>query len=498
MSSKPAASYARISEKVSTRDKVADQHVQNEAHAAARGYRIVARYTDDGISALGHKERPDFQRMLADAEAGAFQVIVATEEERLARNVEEKLELHAACEVAGVVWDTARDGYVDPATDSGEFMSTIRAAMGRIESKRKARRQRAASDARAADGMPTVRPGYGYRRKDGRDVVVEAEAAVIREAARRVLDGHSLRSIATDFNNRGIPSPRTGEQARQAEREGLAPPAPIPWQGVTLRQMIRRPSLAGMRTHRGKVVGTFNPELHPAILDEDTHARIEALLTDPSRAQGTGGRTPVHLLSGLARCGRCDGTVDDAGQPVECGGRMVRAPGRMTTTKSGGAKRQPPAYVCVECHKVRRKQGDVDEFVTEVILRRLEQPDAAQLFSRGDEGASKQARDAIEAIDAKLATAADQFADDVLTGDQLRRITARLRKERAEHERTIAESMPARVPVDVVGPLARQTWAGLHIDSRRAVIEALAVVVIEPQGSGRSFDPDLIRIDWRS
>lgn len=111
----PAASYARISERVATRDKVAVQHVQNEHHATARGYTIVARYTDDGISALRHKQRPDFERMLADAETGVFAVIVATEEERLARNVEEKLELHAACEVAGVVWDTARGGYVDPA-----------------------------------------------------------------------------------------------------------------------------------------------------------------------------------------------------------------------------------------------------------------------------------------------------------------------------------------------------------------------------------------------
>ncbi|WP_194411300.1 recombinase family protein [Microbacterium cremeum] len=477
----PAASYARISEKVATRDKVADQHVQNERHAAARGYTIVARYTDDGISALGHKERPDFERMLADAETGAFAVIVATEEERLARNVEEKLELHAACEVAGVVWDTARDGYVDPATDSGEFMSTVRAAMGRIESKRKARRQRAASDARAADGLPTTRPGYGYRREDRCDVVVEAEAAVIREAARRVLAGESLRGIATDFNARGVPSP-----------------AGAPWQGITLRQLIRRPSLAGLRTHRGNVVGKFNPELHPAILDEDTHTRLEALLTDPTRAQGTGGRTPVHLLSGLAVCGRCDGTLDEAGELVPCGGRMVRAPGRMTTTKSGGAKRQPASYVCSECHRVRRKQADVDELVTEVILSRLERPDAAQLFSRGDAGAAQQARDAMDVIDARLATAADQFADGVLTGDQLRRITERLRADRAAHERTVAESMPARVPVDAVGPLARQTWAGLHIDSQRAIIDALAQVIIDPSGSGKPFDPDLIRIEWRS
>jgi len=479
----PAASYARISQKVE-RDKVADQHAQNARHAKARGYQIVAKFTDDGITGLGHKERPGFEAMLSAADRGAFQVIIATEEERLARNVEEKLELHAACEDFKIVFDTIRDGYVDPSTDSGEFMSTIRAAVGKIESKRKARRQRDTSDERAAEGQPTARPGYGYRREDGRDVVFEAEAAVIRETARRVLDGESLRSVAADLNQRGIPSPRTRELARKAQREEVEPPPPIPWQGITLRQLIRRPSLAGLRTHRGKVVGKFDPDKHPAILNEDTHTRLEALLTDPSRAQGTGGRTPVHLLSGLAVCGRC-------------GGRMKRIPG--WAPKPGQeSKAVKAAYSCGDCHKVRRIQESVDEFVTEVILRRLEQPDAASLFRQGDEGAAQQARDAIDVIDARLATAADQFAEGVLTGDQLRRITERLRADRGAHERIVADSMPARVPVGVLGPLARQTWAGLHIDSRRAIINALAAVIIEPQGSGRSFDPDLIRIVWRA
>lgn len=483
----PAASYARISQKVE-RDKVTDQHAQNAEHAKARGYRIVAKFTDDGITGLGIKERPGFESMLLAADRGDFKVIIATEEERLARNVEEKLELHAACEDFNIVFDTIRDGYVDPSTDSGEFMSTVRAAVGKIESRRKARRQRDTSDVRAAEGLPTARPGYGYRREDGRDVVVEAEAVVIREAARRVLAGDSLRGIATDLNRRGIPSPRTAELVHKAHRDKTEYPDPIPWQGITLRQLIRRPSLAGLRTHRGKVVGTFNPEMHPAILDEGTHARLEALLTDPNRAQGTGGRTPVHLLSGLAVCGRCGDSL---------GGRMKRIPG--WTPKPGSkSKAVKAAYACGTCHKVRRIQEPVDEFVTENILQRLEQPDAAQLFSRGDEGAAQQARDAMEVIDARLATAADQFAEGVLTGDQLRRITERLRADRAAHERTVAESMPARVPVDVVGPLARQTWAGLHIDNRRAIIDALAVVVIEPQGSGRAFDPDLVRIVWRS
>lgn len=467
----PAASYARISQKVE-RDKVADQHRQNEAHAAATGRRIVAYYTDDGIGALGDKTRPDFERMLRDAGSAEWRVIIATEEERLARNLDDKLELHAVCEDAGVVWDTARDGFVDPSTDSGEFMSTIRAAVGRIESRRKTRRQRAASDERAADGAPTARPGYGYRRENGRDIVCDDEAATIREAARRVLGAESLRSVAADFNARGIPSP-----------------AGAPWQGVTLRQLIRRPSLAGLRIHRGRIVGDFDADLHPAILDRDTHDRLVAMFDDPTRASSSRvGHPPKYLLSGVAWCGICGETL---------GGRMVRlAPWSPKPRQK--SKPVKAAYACGTCHKVRRLQEPVDGLVTEILLRRLERDDAAELFTTGDPDAAREAREAIAAVTARLASAADMFASGTIDADQLGRITAKGRADREALESALSAALPPAVPRDAVGPRARTAWAGYDIERRRALLSAVMRVTILPAGSGRSFDPKLVRIEWLS
>lgn len=467
---KPAVSYARISQKVE-RDKVADQHAQNERHAAARGYHIVKRYTDDGIGALGDKVRPGFERMLTDAEQGDFEVIVATEEERLARNVPEKIELHSACEAAGVVWDTIRDGYVDPSTDSGEFMSTIRAAVGRIESRRKTRRQRAASDLRAAEGIPNVgNVGYGYRRDDDRVVLVTDEASVIREAARRVLDGESLRGISKNFNERGILGPGKGKLAGK------------PWNSTTLKQLLLRPSLAGLRKHRGVIVGNMNGE---AVFDTDTRDRLLAVLTDPVRRTGVSGRTPKYLLGGIARCGRCDGV-------------MVRAVGRMARQPNGNTKRQPPSYVCSECYRVRRKQELVDALVEGILVGRLQMPDAAQLFARGDPAALREARDAVEAIDARLANAADMFAAGDIDATQLMRITERLRSDRARTAAAVEAALPAAVPADLIGDRAAHVWADLSMDSKRAVLDTLVTVTVLPSGSGKAFDPSTVRVDWKS
>lgn len=60
------------------------------------------------------------------------------------------------------------------------------------------------------------------------------------------------------------------------------------------------------------------------------------------------------------------------------------------------------------------------------MLARLERADAAVLLVQGDEIAAAEAKEAAEAIEAKLALAADQFANDILTGEQLARISAKM------------------------------------------------------------------------
>ena len=56
-----------------------------EAYCARKGLRIVARYQEVGRG--WSKKRPEFQRMLADAKAGRFVVIVCWKSDRLSRGM---------------------------------------------------------------------------------------------------------------------------------------------------------------------------------------------------------------------------------------------------------------------------------------------------------------------------------------------------------------------------------------------------------------------------
>jgi len=453
--------YTRVSlDRTGEALAVARQEQECRALADRLGLTVDHVYSDNDLSATTGKVRPAFEAMLRDKPTS----IIAWHQDRLLRLTSD-LERVIALNVPVY---TVTAGTLDLATPAGRAVARTVAAWSQYEGEQKATRQVAANVQRASSGVHSGRVGYGYRR-DGRAVVLEpAEAAVILDAVDSVLNGASLRSVCARFNDQGVETPG---------KAGT-------WTSQTLKQLLLRPSLAGLTVHRGEVVGR-TPADSPRIIDEDTHERLKALLTDPVRRTAPVGRAPKYLLGGIARCGRC-------------GGAMVRAVGRMTRQANGGAKRQPPSYVCSQCFKVRRKQDLVDALVEGIVVGRLQMPDAAQLFATGDPAALEHARATLEAIDARLSNAADLYAAGSIDAGQLARITERLRLDRAQASAAVDAAMPASMPADLIGAHAADVWAGLSMDTKRAVIETLVTVTIMPAGSGKAFDPETVRVAWRS
>lgn len=76
--------------------------------------------------------------------------------------------------------------------------------------------------------------------------------------------------------------------------------------------------------------------------------------------------------------------------------------------------------------------------------------------------------------------------------------TERLRADRSQSATAVEAALPAAVPAELVGRDAAKAWAALSMDSKRAVLVALVTVTILPSGSGKAFDPDTVRITWKS
>lgn len=465
-----AGIYARISlDRDETTLGVQRQIQDCTAEAQRRGWNIVQTYVDNDVSATRSKVRPEYQRMLSDIRAGIIGGFVVWDIDRLTRTpreLEDIIDLadQHKLQLANI------GGDIDLSSPQGRMTARIKGSVARHESEQQSRRLRRKFEQKAMAGEPHGFVPFGYKRErytlangaeSVRDVPDAEQAPLIREAVKRVLAGDSIRSVAASWNDRGIPAPRGGK-----------------WVAATIKQMLKRPSNAGLRSFRGEVVGKSNAE---PIYDEATHTRLMALFADPTRTSGAVGNAPKYLLSAIAVCGRC-------------GGKMRRLVGSHNA-KTG--KTTQPAYSCRDCFKIRRKQTLVDEVVTAAVVGRLQRPDLLAELTAGDPGALEDSRQALATLEARLALAADQFADGDITGAQLKRITERIKPQTQEAKRRIDTATPRNGISDMAGADAAAKWAAASIDSQRTIVDTLMAVTIMPTTPGKPEEPELIKIDWK-
>jgi site-specific DNA recombinase len=90
-----AAIYSRVSSKEQVDGHSLDAQVRACRQLCdQRGYEIVAQFADEGVSARSDQvaKCPRFAHMMAEAERGAFEVVVVHKMDRFARNLRVQLE----------------------------------------------------------------------------------------------------------------------------------------------------------------------------------------------------------------------------------------------------------------------------------------------------------------------------------------------------------------------------------------------------------------------
>jgi len=473
-----AAIYTRISlDAADDRLAIGRQEKECRRLAAAREWNVVAVYSDNDVSATRSKRREAYERLVAAVKNKHIDVVVVYAIDRLTRKpieLEEWISIHESTGV--LVAHVNGDMRLD--TPEGRLMARQLASFARHETDVMSKRLKSKYAQKAERGEPHGYAPYGFRRRvpldaAGNEVgtirldfVDPDQAKVALEVAQRVLDRESLRSIASDLNLRQVPGPRGGL-----------------WSSTILKQVLVRPSMAGLRSHRGKVVG---PSASEAIFDQDTHERLLALLTDPARRSNLVGPQPKYLLSGVALCGLC-------------GGKMRRQMGRtVISKKTGASKRQPPSYACSSCFRLRCIQQPVDELIRRVVLSYLSDATTREFFALGDTQDARTASQEVDAVRAKLDLLTDQFTSDEISADQFRRGSLSLRQRLKTAEEHLASVTPSTSVAHLLAAGSIEDgWDNSPLAVQRDVVSALMDVTINPSGSGKRFTADRIRVDWK-
>ena len=461
-----AAIYARISDDHEGHALGVTRQVKEcREEAERRGWPVADTYVDNDRSAYRGARRPEYQRMIEDLKAGICDAVIVWHQDRLTRSpreLEDFVDLYEAASVAGFASVTG--GASDFSTGDGRFAARIQGAVARKESDDKSRRgrskQRELAEAGKVSGGGT-RP-YGYARD--LHTVVPAEAAVIRDAAKRVLAGESVRSVAADLNDRKVPTVKGGR-----------------WSPVVLRGILISARIAGQRSLHGEVVAKAE---WPHIITVRTSERLKALLLDPDRRTSRPVRR--YALAGLLRCGKCN-TV------------LVSRP------RSDGTRR----YVCPTgephngCGGCAVVADPVERLIAELVLYRLDSPGMARSMQR-----AQRSDDAADGAQSELKAALarqDDLAAMFAAGEINRRewLTARAPIEKRVERAQQQVARLSRTPIidEYVGHAdrLRRRWDGLNLDRQRAIIAAvLDHAVVGPAVRGRkTFDPSRVSPVWR-
>ena len=298
-----AASYIRVSTaQQATEDKVSleEQQVNIETYCGSKGYRIVERYRDVGSGAS--KRRPDFQRMLKDAQEGRFDVIVAWKSDRLSRGLYPAAALMEALEGSQIGVEAVRDS-VDVNTFS------LLAAVGKIELENIRERARMGSRGRAARGKLWGVLKFGYHLgEQGEPLITPAEAEVVSRVFTEYVQGHNPMSIAGGLNADRLLT-RGGNPWTNAEIWRIIRESTYKGQGYFNRRSFfkRDNGQREVRHRRMRPRDEWVEVAFPPIVDDATWDQAQEIRRRNARINARTGANLKFPLRGLVWCGSCGG-----------------------------------------------------------------------------------------------------------------------------------------------------------------------------------------------
>lgn len=315
------AIYARFSSDRQNDRSIADQIALGRDYAARQNppWNVVATYSDFAISGASVHGRDEYQRMLADADAGRFAILLAEDVDRYARNAADTMRLKETCDFVGVRIFTVADGEA-----TSDLLFGFKGIMAADWRKTHALKIRRGQEGRVRAGKIASGLSYGYAAvlgRPGEREIVEAQAAIVRRIFAAYIEGATPREIVIRLNAERVPAPRgrqwTTSTILGTDKRGngiLNNPlycGVIEWNRV---RMVKDPKTGKrqMRINAGDVRRRVEaPAL--AIVSREIFDAAQARRRSRAGARPELQRKPRHVLSGLLRCAGCGGGLSVTG-----------------------------------------------------------------------------------------------------------------------------------------------------------------------------------------
>lgn len=322
-----AAIYCRLSEE--DRNKRCDTDdsgsIQNQKamlmqYAAQQGWEIYSVYSDDDYAGADRR-RPEFNRLLRDAQQRRFEIVLCKTQSRFTRELElvEKY-IHGLFPLWGIRFISIVD-HADTASRGNKKSRQINGLINEWYLEDMSENIRSVLTSRRVNGYHIGAFAlYGYQKspdEKGRLVIDEEAAAVVREVFALFAQGYGKTAIARMLNDRGIPNPTEYKRLKGLRYQQPKARSSTLWKYFAISDMLTNEMYIGnmvqgrygsvsYKTKQNRprprsewyvVQGTHEP-----IIDRELWDRVQMLVAQKSKPFGTG---ETGLFAKKARCANC-------------------------------------------------------------------------------------------------------------------------------------------------------------------------------------------------
>ena len=431
------------------------------AYCAEMGWKVhsVESDMDESGSAKGKRlERPALAEAIRTIKSGKADVLVASRLDRIARSVQDGLELSEQIKVA-----TPQLGLLGGSAQA-DFTRTLMLALAEMEATQISERTRAGvATSRAAGRWASAQVPYGYRTFQGDDggYYLEhdpVEAPVGKEIMERAARGDSISSICRWLNTEEIPTKRGSIWRHDTVLSLIEGVVPLRGWTIHARQLVRDTN--------GDPLQITKP-----LVTARTAAILEARRDERRANKRPAGRPSKHWIQPYLRCRNCGHRMhlnpkasDKGGLTMYCG------------NEPGLCERKSQMSASVLIPEVERQLmkrcGDV--YLTRYTL------------SADPEALENEERARASAVIADLTR---QIS---LPGSDTMAIAQQIEEQKKRLAEPANQSFDFQIPTGENGWLEDQ-WEDCHFEERRKILDQLLTTI----SVGRADDKPRVKINWK-
>lgn len=274
---KKVAAYARVS--------MESERLQHSLSAQVSYYsgliqknpawEYVGVYADDGVTGTKAEAREEFNRMLADCEAGKIDIILTKSISRFARNTVDLLSTVRRLKELGISVQFEKER-IDSLSEDGELMLTLLASFAQEEVRSLSDNVKWGTRKRFEKGIPNGKFHiYGYR-WDGDHLVVEPEEAkIVKLIYDNFLNGLSAETTEKQLEAMGVKSYKGQHFGNSSIRQILGN---ITYTGNLLfqKEYIVDPISKKSKINRGELPQYWVENTHEAIIPLEVYQAVQA------------------------------------------------------------------------------------------------------------------------------------------------------------------------------------------------------------------------------